>query len=129
MATSSVKLKGDDKTIAGYLKTLPKGQRDIAEALHALLDQVAVRHGVADGSHAEAHLAQDQRNAAGGLALARAALAHNAQSLASIQIEVNAVDRADDAAQRFAQRVQHFVAEHDAAKPRFRWLVQPGHSI
>ena len=32
-----------------------------------------------------------------GLALARAALAHNAQSLASIQIEVNAVDRADDA--------------------------------
>jgi len=51
MATSSVKLKGDDKTIAGYLKTLPKGQRDIAEALHALIiktlpkAQIAIKWG------------------------------------------------------------------------------------
>jgi hypothetical protein len=49
----------------------------IGEALHSLLDQVAVGHGVADGGHFIAHLAQDQRNAAGGLALARAG-AHGA---------------------------------------------------
>ncbi|MBK6766769.1 MAG: DNA alkylation repair protein [bacterium] len=37
MATSSIKLKNDDRTLAGYLKSLPKGQRDIGEALHALI--------------------------------------------------------------------------------------------
>ena len=43
----------------------------IGEALHLLRDQVAVGHGVADGGHLVAHVAQDQRNAPGGLALAR----------------------------------------------------------
>ena len=37
MATSSIKLRGDDKSLAGYLKSLPKKQRDIAEALDALI--------------------------------------------------------------------------------------------
>lgn len=51
MANSSVKLKGDDKTIAGYLKSLPKGQRDIAETLHTLImktlpkAQIAIKWG------------------------------------------------------------------------------------
>ncbi len=37
MATSSIKLKDGEKSIAAYLKSLPKGQREIAEALHALI--------------------------------------------------------------------------------------------
>lgn len=37
MATSSVKLKGSEKTIAAYLKSLPTSQREIAESLHALI--------------------------------------------------------------------------------------------
>ena len=43
----------------------------IGEALDGLLDQIAIWHGVADGSHFVAHVAQDQRNPAGGLALTR----------------------------------------------------------
>ena len=40
------------------------------EALHLLFDQVAVGHRMTDGGHLVAHVAQDQRNPAGGLALA-----------------------------------------------------------
>lgn len=51
MATSSIKLKDGEKSIAAYLKSLPKGQREIAEALHALImksvpkSEVAIKWG------------------------------------------------------------------------------------
>lgn len=47
MATSSVKLRDGEKSIAAYLKSLPKGQREIAEALHALIMKTAPKAEVA----------------------------------------------------------------------------------